>query len=92
MLLLFLCFIVFSLPLAPVKEIKEDAQEKEVQVYIDRAYQSSYSDPVRAISFSNTAILKAELSGDRNLLCRALVALGQTITSSDKCKYRTFVH
>lgn len=90
-----------------------------MQVYIDRAYQSSYSDPVRAISFSNTAILKAELSGDRNLLCRALVALGrsyvnlgsfdmgfeafynaldkcparkQTITSSDKCKYRTFVH
>lgn len=78
MLLLFLCFIVFSLPLAPVKEIKEDAQEKEVQVYIDRAYQSSYSDPVRAISFSNTAILKAELSGDRNLLCRALVALGRS--------------
>ena len=36
MLLLFLCFSVFSLPLAPVKEIKEDAQEKEVQVYIDR--------------------------------------------------------
>lgn len=75
---LFLYFLVFSFPLLVRGEKKEDIQEKEVEGYIDKAYQSSYSDPVRAISFSNTAILKAELSGNNNLLCRALVALGRS--------------
>lgn len=75
---LFLYFLVFLFPLLVRGERKEDTQEKEVEGYIDKAYQSSYSDPVRAISFSNTAILKAELSGNNNLLCRALVVLGRS--------------
>lgn len=75
---LFLYFLVFSFPLLGRGERKEDIQEKEVEGYIDKAYQSSYSDPVRAISFSNTAILKAELSGNNNLVCRALVVLGRS--------------
>ncbi len=74
----FLYFLVFLFPLLGRGERKEDIQEKEVEGYIDKAYQSSYSDPVRAISFSNTAILKAELSGNNNLVCRALVVLGRS--------------
>lgn len=74
----FLYFLVFLFPLLGRGERKEDIQEKEVEGYIDKAYQSSYSNPVRAISFSNTAILKAELSGNNNLVCRALVVLGRS--------------
>lgn len=74
----FLYFLVFLFPLLGRGERKEDIQEKEVEGYIDKAYQSSYSDPVHAISFSNTAILKAELSGNNNLVCRALVVLGRS--------------
>ena len=55
---------------------QKELLKKEVDEYIRRAHQSTYADPVKAVSYSNTAILKAELSGDANLICLSLLALG----------------
>ena len=57
---------------------QKELLKKEVDEYIRRAHQSTYADPVKAVSYSNTAILKAELSGDANLICLSLLALGRS--------------
>lgn len=59
-------------------EKKETDVEKEVREYIELANQSIYTDPSKAVSYSHNAILKAERSTNKNLLCNALVSLGRS--------------
>lgn len=59
-------------------QVKDENLRKEVEEYIQKAYENTYSDPVKAVSYSNRAILKAELSGEADLISTASLALGRS--------------
>lgn len=73
----FMVFCIFFPAFGEVQN-KSEELEKEVEEYILKAYQNTYVDPVKAVSYSNTAILKSELSDNPVLICNALLALGRS--------------
>lgn len=71
-----LCFTILAF--SSEGQEKEEQLRKEIEEYIRKAYENTYSDPVKAVSYSNTAILKAELSGSADLISTASLALGRS--------------
>lgn len=71
-------FVFTAFSFSSEGQVKDENLRKEVEEYIQKAYENTYSDPVKAVSYSNTAILKAELSGEADLISTASLALGRS--------------